>query len=172
MVTGAGVATYRLSWTSDQTINNANPYRVYVDGILASKQVGSTFDIRIPSSQNPVIEVLDISSAVPSIAYPGYLELGWQLDTDALQYQISQMNNDGLWVQQAIQNQDLTTAWQTYTTPVLSDQVTAQWKVTPIDSAGNYGVPVSFMVLMVRYPDVPQPLWTYNGSVSKTLTLS
>jgi hypothetical protein len=172
LTTGSGYSTYRLSWTSNQTINNGNPYRIYIDGVLVSTQVGATYDIRIGSNQNPMIEVLDTTTAIPSPAFPGYLELGWVLDANAAQYRIDQMNNNGQWVTQATMNADSTSAWQEYTTPVLTDQATAQWRIVPIDAAGNAGTPVAFMALMVRYPDVPTPLWTYNGSIAGTLTLA
>lgn len=164
-------STYRLSWMSDQAISNANPFRIYVDGQLISTQTGNSIDIRVPTGSSPTVEVLDTTTAVPQPAFPSYLELGWAFDPDAVQYQISAVVN-GAWAVQATIAADSSNAWQVYATATLADETTAQWQVTPIDAAGNLGTPLQFLALMVRYPDVPVPTFTYNGSGAGTVTLS
>lgn len=164
-------STYRLSWTSDQTISNANPYRVYQDGELISTQTSGTLDVRVPIGANPVFEVLDTTTAVAQSGFPAFLELGWVYDSDAVKYKIEQALN-GVWSTIATIAADSTQAWQVYSTAALSDETTATWRVTPIDAAGNLGQAVNFIALMVRYPDVPTPNFVYNGSGAGTLTLS
>ena len=160
-----------LSWTSDQVISLSNPYRVYVDGILVSTQIGSEYTIAYEEGSNPVIEVLDEAAAVPSPAFPRYLVFGWAGDPDADRYLIEKNEGAGFVTVETIAN-DLSRAWMTYSTGTLADETTHTWRITPIDAAGNSGTAVTFVTLLVGYPTPPDVNFTYNGSGAGTVTIS
>lgn len=167
-----GINKWLISWTSDQTINAANPYRICADGVLVSTQLAASYELSLPAGGAvPVIEVLDNAALPISAAFPGYLILGWNLDSDAAQYRIEEFVA-AVWTARATIAAVAKSPWQQYSTNLLTDETTANWRVIPIDAAGNDGISVQFTALMVRYPDVPAPTYTYNGSGTKTVTLT
>lgn len=167
-----GLNKWLISWTSDQVISSANPYRVCLDGVLVSTQLAASFELSVPAGGVvPIVEVLDVAALPISPAFPGYLILGWNLDSDAAQYRVEE-NVASVWTSRGTFPADPTSPWQSYSTALLADETTANWRVVPIDAAGNDGTLVTFTALMVRYPDVPAPTYAYNGSGPKTVTLS
>lgn len=165
-----GASLYRLRWTSDQTIDESNPYRVFMDGIEVSRQVTETFDVQSDANFQPVIEVLDNASDQPTPAFPGYLVLGWKNVAEAAEYRIEKYNGS-TWDEVATVAVDETNDWQTFGTGLIDDETTHQYRVIPIDTPGNDGTALSFTVLMVRYPDVPDVDFVYDGSGPKTVTI-
>lgn len=116
----------------------------------------------------PVVEVLDDPAAVPQSAFPSRLVLGWAADSDAAQYRVQEFSG-GAWVTRAtLENSD---AWMQYTTSVLADCTAAQWRVVPVDAAGNVGTATEFSALMVRFPDPPAQNLSYDAQ-SGTVTVA
>ena len=158
-----GPNTWRLSWSSDQTDPT---YRVYLDGQLISEQTSEEYILRMDGSAAPIVEVLDVASDVPADAFPGYLRLGWAAHDDAAQYLV-QKYNGASWDTIATFAADASKAWWTYNTPGLADETSHQWRIVPVDAAGNEGTAVSFTVLMVRNPDPPEVNYAYSAGTGK-----
>jgi hypothetical protein len=151
-----------VSWTS--TLSPCT-YYVYLDGVLASAQTAETFTVNVaPGQPAPMLEVLD-AAGDPSPAFPNYLALGWLRDADAYAYQIEEYVASVWTLRETILATVL--PWQTYFTAALADCVTAQWRVKPVDAAGNIGTAVEFTALIVRYPDVPAVDFSYSAATGK-----
>lgn len=153
--------TWRITWGS--TLGSPT-YRVHVDGVLASTQTAASFDITVDDNWQPVVEVLDDSSD-PQPAFPAQLVLGWRTDSDAAEYRIEQ-KVAGVWTEHATVARS-SAAYQSYTTPALADQTTHEWRVIPIDTAGNDGTAIAFSTLMVRHPDIPDVSFAYSAGTGK-----
>jgi hypothetical protein len=157
-----------LSWTS--TWNH--PFRVYRDGLLVSEQDARQYLAHIAPGESPIFEVLDNPALHPSPAYPPYLFLGWKADSDAVQYRVEE-NVASVWTLRALVTAQAGEDWLTHATGVLVDETQAEWRVIPVDAAGNQGTAKTFTVLMVRYPDPPSVTFTYNaGTGAVTLAAS
>ncbi len=161
-----GANLWRFTWTSDQMDPE---YRVYLDGQLVSVQTAEQFDVKVEGEVSPVLEVLDSEDDVPNDAFPPYLRLGWLPVSDAVRYLVQQY--DGGWVDVATLAAEADRAWYQYDTPGLADVTVHQWRVIPIDEAGNEGSALAFSVLMVRHPDPPDVTFTYDGAMAGTVTI-
>jgi hypothetical protein len=160
--------TWELSWASTLT---SPTYRIYVDGVRVSVQTQAVYRVMTGGAWSPVVEILDDPDEVPKPAFPGAFVLGWETDPDAWKYRIER-KVDGTWTEYATLLCDQSKGWQSYSTPVLSDGVVHEWRIVPVDAAGNDGTAVEFTTLMVRYPDVPAVTHTYNGALTRTVTIT
>jgi hypothetical protein len=160
--------TWELSWES--TLPTPT-YRVYVDGVLVSSQAGNSYRLMTGGNWSPVVEILDDPDEVPQPAFPGAFVLGWETSTDVWKYRIDEKVL-GVWTEYATVLCDSSRGWQSYTTPTLADGQTHEWRVVPFDAANNEGAAVAFATLMVRYPDVPVVTHTYNGALTRTVTIT
>ncbi len=154
--------TWLLTWSSSL---GSPTYRIYRDGVLVSTQTTTEYTLTISDGYAPVIEILDDATEAQP-AFPGVLVLGWRNDADAAQYKIEEYAA-GVWVLRETVVLDSEVAWQSYTTPALADETSHTWRVTPVDAAGNSGTAISFVVLMVRHPDVPDVLMTYSSGTAQ-----
>ncbi|MEN6536338.1 MAG: hypothetical protein ABFD89_21960 [Bryobacteraceae bacterium] len=157
-----GAGLWSLSWTS--TVGA--PYRVYRDGVLVSTQEATEFLVSVDDGDSPLIEVLDADTVNPTDAHPPNLILGWQRDADAVQYLIEEYSG-GAWVARDRIVPVSGSEWLTYSTGTLADVTSHQWRIKPIDAAGNSGTVLAFTVLMVRYPDPPAVTFTYASGTAK-----
>lgn len=153
-VTPIGANTFQLSFSSSTP---GATFYIYVDGVLCSMQSSGVYTLSNWTGAE-VVEILD-TDADPSPAFPAVLTLGWLRDPDAASYKLEQWDGSA-YVEYCTQAATLDT-WQTFTTPALSDEAVAQWRITPYDAAGNAGTPTVCSALIVRYPDVPVVEYSY-----------
>jgi hypothetical protein len=154
----AGDGLWLVSWTSTET---APTYRVYLDGVLVSTQTAAQFLVSAQANAMPVLEVLDHTADAPSEAHPATLTLGWLTNSDVADYRVEQKVS-GSWTEiVTLARED--GPWQQYTTPVLADDTTHEWRIVPIDAAGNEGTEHNFTALLVRHPDVPSVSYAYSA---------
>jgi hypothetical protein len=165
-----GVDLYQLDWSSDQDISDANPYRIYQDGVLIATQTAASLVVQAPASQVPVFEILDDADAVPQPGYPAYSILSWTLDDDVSLYRIEEYDG-AAWNEVATVSPDRTSSFQSWQSETLDDLSTTQYRVLGIDAAGNEGTPTTFTVFMVRHPDAPDVEMTFNTS-PRTVTIA
>lgn len=165
-VTDLGGGRWLLAFSS-----SAPPatFYLYADGVLLSTQTAGEYVLTVLDGVVPTIEILDDAATDPQPAFPSYLTLGWITDADAARYRIEEYTG-GQWVEVATVAHN-GQAWQSYATQALADETTHQWRVVPIDAAGNDGTAVAFVVLLVRYPDVPSVSYSYSA-VTGTVTVA
>jgi hypothetical protein len=118
----------------------------------------------------PVVEVLDVSTDVAEEGFPDHLVLGWTVASDAAYYRIEQYVG-AAWVAVATVAAS-TDPWQSYATVALADETSHQFRVIPIDAAGNDGTATAFTKLLVRYPEIPDVDFAYDGAVAGTVTIT
>lgn len=110
-------------------------------------------------------EVLDKACSIPSLAFPGRATLNWRAQTDATEYRVEEYVSAAWTERQVIPaNGSGSYVWQSRW---LEDETTHQFRVVPVNSAGNDGTPLAFSMLLVRIPDVPRVTYTYNATTDK-----
>jgi hypothetical protein len=153
--------TVSLSWSSDL----ADPtYSIYKNGVLVAATKATSWQFTVSAGESPIIEVRD-DDALPVKVWPSRLRLAWQQVDNAQAYRVEQYVDSAWVLKQGI------TATESpiyhYTTPVLADDTTHQFRVIPIGNNGQHGDPLLFSVLMVRHPDPPQADWAYSENTRK-----
>lgn len=157
--------TQRLRFTS----NAATPvsFRAYREGRLlaawTSPDGAGVLDVVVPEGESPFLEVLDNADAIPAIAFPGRFTLVWDRteSSDRYSYAIEQYS-DGAWttLDTILDDGRLAYWWQT---GWLADCTVHNFRIVPIDTAGNRGSEINYAVEMVRHPDVPNVTITPSG---------
>lgn len=154
---------WMATWSSDLV---SPTYYVYLDGLLVSTQTTESFTVRVQGEPLFVLGVYDDAAEWVDDVFPPAQVLGWLNDDDAAQYRIEEYSGGG-WVERDLLQNDGDRAWWTYRTPVLADVTTHQWRVVPIDAAGNEGAPLAFAALMVRHPTAPDVSMAYASGTGK-----
>ncbi len=164
--------TFLLEWTSDET--TPVPFRVYIDGqevgAFDSADGSGSFVVTAGSGESVFIEVLDKACSVPSIAFSGRMRINWQAVVGASTYRVEEFVAAVWTARQTITDRG-EGAFE-FVTRFLEDVTTHQFRVIPIDAAGNEGTAISFTSLMVRHPTPPSVSYVYNGAGTPTVTIS
>ena len=164
------LVTMRISWSSDAT--TPVPFRVYLGGVLISQQDSDdgtgSIDVAIPPGAEPFLEVLDSSTAAPSLAFPGRVTIAWDGVTGAGSYRIEEYVSAAWTARQTIT--DRGEGAFLWASRWLEDCQTHQFRVVPIGTDENEGTPLSFSFEMVRHPNTPSVSYVLNGD--RTLTIS
>ena len=148
--------------TSD--LGGAPTFFWYLDGTFLSRTDvgeimvylpdGDQADIFVVDTLSP--EAFDISANAPTV-FPSRRTLWWarSLEADVLQYTIEQEREAEGFVE--IGEVAATDAWSyRFITPRLDDLTTYQWRIIPVDVAGNQGTALALgPELIVRRPDSP-----------------
>ena len=164
--TSLGSGAYLITWSSDQV---SPTYRVYLDGVLVSTQTVASSVLRAEGTA-PILEILDVPDDVAADAFPDHFTLGWITSTNTSRYRIEKYSN-GAWTATATVAAS-SDPWQSWSTPRQDDETSVQWRIVPIDSAGNDGTATAFTETMVRNPDIPSVSFAWNGSGSNTVTVT
>ncbi|WP_166820523.1 hypothetical protein [Thalassoroseus pseudoceratinae] len=160
-------ATFRLNFSSD--VDTPVTFRIFKDRRLVETQVSSSgsgeFFLSVGVGESPFVEVLDKNCDIPQIAFSGSIYLNWLAVSGAASYVVAEYVSSS-WIDREtiLDNGE---GVFLYRTRWLEDVTTHQYRVTPVDSAGNEGTPLTFSIFMVRHPDVPNVSYTYDsGSVT------
>ncbi|QDU61230.1 hypothetical protein Pan216_20840 [Planctomycetes bacterium Pan216] len=163
---------FRLSFSSDET--PPVPFRVVRNGdmIYSFTSTDGTGEITVTVEPGtvPFFEILDRAGQRPQPAFPGRLTLAWQAVTGATRYRVDEYVDSEWTERQTIASTGETS--YTWVSRWLEDSASHQFRVVPLDNAGNEGSAQTFAALMVRHPDAPNVTYTYNGSATPTLTIT
>lgn len=159
-----GRTGWLLRWTSSTP---GATYLKIIDGVLAGqvKEPFGFFDV--PSGRYTQIEILDSLSAVPEIAYPGWVSLQWEPVEDAVYYRVD-LWSGAAWVQQATVRAGC--AVLEYRTGWLDDGESYLYRVVAVGANGIDSTGVQFDFEMVRRPDTPTQVVTYDAE-TRVLTI-
>ena len=151
------------SWRFD--LIGTAPFTVYKDGAVFVEDLNESELVIEGDSQYepPAIEVLDSTDTndPEQITYPPFLSIQWRGNTATSYYRIDRYINS-VWTRQTtIREND--SGYYRYDSSVLDDQSVSQFRVRPVDADGNTGHALSITALMVRNPDPPEALATYNS---------
>lgn len=162
-------STFRLNFTSDE--DTPVTFRIFKDRRLVDTQVSGSgsgeFFLSVGLGESPFVEVLDKNCDIPQIAFSGSVYLNWLAVSGAASYVVAE-NVSSSWVDREtiLDNGE---GVFLYRSRWLEDVTTHQFRVTPVDTAGNQGTALSFSVFQVRHPDVPNVSYTFN---SGTVTIA
>ncbi len=161
-----GRYTWRVTWSSQ----DSPTYYVYRDGRLVATTPQTTMSFVLQPGDRLSLEVFDVSSDRPAGAFPDRLTLGWYQVTGAAYYRIDEYYG-AEWVERVRVTAD---QWyHTWTSRVLEDLTTHQFRIVPVDAAGNEGSATTRSALMVRHPDPPTASYAYdNGTGKVTVTVA
>jgi hypothetical protein len=152
-------------------------YHWYLDGqYIASRLNVNTITVRLAPGDQGRIECRDTNDATfdpvlnAPIGHPASRTLYWprSMDADVSYYRIEQNAAGAGWV--AIGQVGHTAyTWQyQFQTSRLTDLVSYQWRVIPVDTAGNDGTPVTLDAeIIVRTPDAPDFSISWSAITTK-----
>lgn len=152
----AGANQLEVEWTSDQ----ADPvYRLYVDGELLAETELTVWRFAISPGTSPLIEIRDDATRPP--VYPGRATLHWRVAAGAVAYRVEAWSGTA-WTVAGRVSVGGESAYATWTSDWLADGQTHQFRLLPLDAAGNEGEAVELAALIVRHPDPPEVALSYD----------
>ena len=164
---GGSAWTYELSGTA--------PYTILFQGqVLESAWPSDSYTISMIGYDNepPALEVLDSTESLPSPVQqnPGFLTLQWRGRSDAFIYQPDY--KVGIEWEMLPPVYESGRGYYTYTTPWLAARSHGaggieQFRVKIIDELGNEGGLIPFTIFVLRHPDPPEVVVTWNKALSR-----
>lgn len=154
-----GARSWYWAWTSNTA--PSGPFYVYVDGVYAATVYQPWYQVELALGEQVQIEVLDDTSA-PSEAYPSRTVLMWDASADAVSFYRVDEYSGGVWTQVTLMQPASGQTHFEWQTDPLADGSAHVYRVVPVDAAGNDGVSKRFDVTMVRRPDPPTVVRTWN----------
>lgn len=153
---------YRLSYASDLVTPT---FTIYRDGALVATTTETSWPADVPGTW----EVFDDATS-PAFAYPDFAILTWYAVATAVAYGIDEKQGAS-WVARETIDDDTSPQYFLWRSDRLADDTTHEFRIVPIDAAGNEGTPISRTLLMVRVPDAPEVTFAYS-SVTTKVTVS
>lgn len=154
--------TWRIDWSSD--LGGTPTFYIYRNGILVEQTTRTWAQIYVEGGASIDIEVLD-TTAAPQAGYPDRAELIWEHVTDALKYKVEEYV-DSIWTER----QTLLATGATYyfwESRRLEDATTHQFRVTALGAGDVAGTTHTFIIEMVRRPNLLGVNYTYDDVLGK-----
>lgn len=168
-----GIMSWTIKWSSDAAVPVT--FRVYSegalltpDGLVSSDGLGE-WTIVVSPGDYPFFEVLDKACSIPSIAFSGHLILQWY-GIGNKQYRVEKYNGASWDIQETITDDGR--GYFSWRSLWLADVTIHTYRVMPVSTAGNDGTALSLICLVVRHPDSPNVLVTYNGPGPQTIRIA
>jgi len=158
--TQLGGDAYRLSWSG--TVGAT--FVAYSGGVEVWRGKATSVDLALVSMST--VEVVE-STETASGTWPARLTLSWHRVADAEYYRIDEYV-DAAWTERA-RRTDTDATDYTWTTRVLEDETDHNFRIVPVDAAGNDGTAEELTAYMVRVPDVPSVSGLFSAG---TLTIT
>ena len=160
--TQVGRWSVRLRWSSDQ---EDPTFYIYRDGTLVATTKATERIFVLESGDAPVIEVFDSADDTPTTVYPSRFTLAWYAVAGADYYQVDEYV-DSEWPACAKVTDD-GAGYFKWTSRVLEDSETHQFRVIAVDAAGNESTATNLTALMVRVPDPSDVEYAYSETTDK-----
>jgi len=167
---GGHAWTYELTGTAPYTILWRG--QVQVEGWMASSYTMTIYGFEI---EPPPLEVLDVNDARPSAVeeHPGFVTLQWRGRADAYYYLVQHFNGS-TWddLPPMLHGDGYGRGYYPYTTPWLdaaedmasSDEL---FRVKIFDRLENEGGTIPFNLFIIRHPDPPETVVTWNAGAGQ-----
>lgn len=149
-------------------------YFWYVDGSFVGRSLGTRRSFSLAVDEQAEIEVLDsIDPEFDAVAnapegFPARHTLRWvrSTDDDVALYRVEQKAGAGEWTQIGTVTH---TGWEhSFLTGRLDDLTDYEWRVWPVDKAGNVGTEIAVEARrVVRTPDAPDFTAAFNPVLKK-----
>lgn len=144
---------------------------VYLDGALAYSIESSdgAAEITLPLDEQVDVEVVDVDGAIPPFVAAARFTLTWLSVDGATQYRIDRYVGSE-WAEQSpspvLSHGQRAFRWQSER---LADGEVHQFRIVPMDAAGNEGDALTFTGRMVRKPDLPRTTATIDDAGELTI---
>ena len=147
-------------------------YFWYQDGAYVATTTIPHMAFVLQAGQQAKIVCIDQNTSTPPAApdgYPARRKLFWIRAAGSIaRYRVDQQENGGAWSTLGYVTPKYNQWSYSFTTPTLDDLATYNWRIVPLDSAGNAGTPLTIATeTIVRTPDSPDFSISYNPSTSK-----
>ncbi len=151
-------------------------YYWYVDGTYVTRTTAPGYSFYLDEDDQARVDVLAsndpyfdyVANAPPG--YPARRSIWWVRSTDAdvKYYRVEQNKDAAGWVNIGLVSHD-STEWSYHLlSPRLVDLSTYQWRVIPVDEAGNDGTALTLdSEKVIRCPDSPDFAYSYDGGTTK-----
>lgn len=155
----------------------AEPYfHWYVDGVYAGVTRDPRWELYLSDGEQAHVEVIDTVDvtfdpvAEAPAAYPSRRTLWWNrsLSTDVASYRVEQQQDGGSWTVIATVHV-VADQWnyQVVTEPLV-DLASYNWRLVPVDRAGNDGTAINWDgETVVRWPDAPEWVLAFDGGTDR-----
>lgn len=150
--------------TAVSSLSGVVYYFWYLDGAYMGFTTSASYSFVLKPGEQSVIDVLDSNDPdfdpvtnAPA-GYPARRTLVWtrSIDADVHQYRVEQRKDAGAWVELGYVYDDPAQWLFRLLSPRLDDLAEYEWRVVPMDLAGNDGTPVALGAeKIVRRPDAP-----------------
>lgn len=140
-------------------------FYIYQDGELLATTQLTMWRFTVAAGKSLMIEILDDATVAAGEVFPPTLTLGWHRVADANQYVIEEYVAS-VWTERA-RVDEVGSGYYMWSSRVLEDVTTHQFRVTPEDDNGISGTPIEFTALMARNPDRPSRVITYDDQTGK-----
>jgi len=150
-------------------------YHWYVDGALVASTEVPTWTFFCEANEQFRVEVNDTTDpdydpvANAPAGYPPRRTLEWvrSLDATVDRYRVEQRLDAGSWTTVGLVPVDGTLWAYRFLTPRLTDLGSYEWRVVPVDAAGNDGTAIALDAeTVVRTPDAPDFTATFDSGTT------
>ncbi len=148
-----GPWSFILTWGS--TLGTPT-YYIYKNGVLDLITTEEQIQYDLQDGENIIVDVFDSISDTPGDAFPNFATLQWNpsADGEAKTYQVQQFI-DSVWTVVSTLP-DTGRPIYRYQTSILTDDVTHQFRIIPVDTnSANQGSVRNITFRMRRYPPAP-----------------
>lgn len=151
-------------------------YHWYIDGSYLGMTTGTSKTFQLEPGDQQKLEVLDTNSTTfDTVAnapdgYPAKRTIYWirSTDTSTVSYRVEQKKDSDAWETIGITPVEAGRWAYELSTPRLVDLASYQWRVYPIDAAGNDGTAVTIdSQTVVRTPDALDFAISFDGGTTK-----
>ena len=149
------------AWTS--SISGATFY-IYRDREFLTATRAGSMQFRVVPGEYLLIDVFDSSGDSPDYAAPGRVYLCWFEVSGSASYLVQE--RVGAYWQDRESVPDDGDGFFRYLTRYLEDATTTEFRVLPVDSAGNQGTSTLFTVVQVRHPEIPDVAYAYDSATA------
>ncbi len=146
-------------------------YHWFVDGVHVGATTSPQYTLLVEAGGQVRIEAIDTNDAAydwvanAPAGWPARKLLWWirSLDSDVASYRVEQNRDAAGWTELVTIDHDEDQWSYQHLTDRLDDLIAYQWRVLPIDAAGNAGTPLSLgSETVVRTPDAPAFTITFD----------
>jgi len=142
----------------------ADIFNVWLDGVLIATVTGTEYDFDKEGydATPPPLEIVDDEDDAESELYPPFAIIQWRTVDGAAAYLVERLVSASWVVQKTITEDG--SGWYAFTTVVLGDQTSEQYRVSALDSRTNAGTAVAYTFALVRNPAPPSVSYAIDGA--------
>lgn len=143
------------------------PYQIWLNGVLIASPTTNSYVFALPGYETlpPDLEILNAGDFSDSENYPPFVLLQWRGVQGCAGYVVQQATglSANPWANVGWRREDRSGYYQ-WQSQALPDDAIAEFRVLPVDLAGNQGTEIDFTLTVVRTPPHPSVALSINSS--------